>query len=160
MEEHSNDSDYTNEKQELKTEDLLTLISIYLEDRNQRDSLGTDLTFKFFYASIIVGLLPNLSQALGVVIPVIPSIVFRLVGIALAVFFIYASNAFADRLNAMSSTYSRLIKMLPAKYQRNDINHKYDRYMSNWVNLCMFIALLIINITMCIFDIIQQVFIH
>lgn len=139
---------------DLSHDQKIALLSVYLEDRNHRDGVGTDQLLKVFYASIIIGMLPNLSGALGVSINMIPSIVFRILGILIAIIFIHVASAYADRLNAISSTYSRVILTLPAKYRRDPIDPKYDKFMSNWMSNCMFIAALVIHITMLVTDII------
>ena len=142
---------------ELDNDQKIALLSVYIEDRNHRDGVGTDQLLKVFYASIIIGMLPNLSGILGVSINIIPSIVFRILGIIIAIIFIHIASAYADRLNAISSTYSRIIKTLPRKYRRDPINPVYDKFMSSWISKCMFFAALAIQITMLVTDIIQMI---
>jgi len=144
-------------KDVLDNDQIIALMAVYLEDRNHRDQLGTDHIFKFFYASIIIGLVPNLSAALGTSFDFIPSIVFRIVGLLIAGFYIYVASAYADRLNAMSSSYARLIDMLPESYHRTPIKAKYDKYMSTWISNCMFIASILLQITMLISDFAQPI---
>lgn len=100
----------------------ISLLNIYLSEWIQRDQIIWSQIFKFFYAILIIILLPNLALHFDLVLPNnLPILVFRLIGFFLSFIFLYISLGYAIRLQAISDTYRDIIKTLPTEYQRKSI---------------------------------------
>lgn len=111
-------SDVRTEFQLENTEQLLNLMDIYLSEWMHRDLLLWQQVFKYFYAALVVMILPfidlwglNLSD-------IIPNWVFPVVGLVLSVFFFIVGKGYAVRLTAIGISYSNLIEKLPEDIQR------------------------------------------
>ena len=74
------------------TQELLTLMSIYLDEWKHRDSILWKQTFTFFWATLIVMLLPFAAKYLQINIPdKLPQFLFPLIGIIMSFLFIIIS---------------------------------------------------------------------
>lgn len=109
---HQLSSDYDN---------TISLLSIYLSEWSHRDNILWSQVFKFYYAILIVILLPNLALYLKLELPSWPVIVFRLIGLALSFIFLYISLGYSIRLQAIGDTCGRLIGKLPTDYKRKSL---------------------------------------
>lgn len=96
----------------------IALMNVYLTEWMQRNERLWKQVITCFYALLIVILLPNLAGALSITLPPIPYRVYRVCGIILALFFLYASIGYAKRQEASAKTYQALINRLPVEYQR------------------------------------------
>lgn len=99
----------------------VSLLNIYLTEWSIRESTLWSIVFKFYYAIIIIILLPNISEYIEVKIPPVPTSLFRFVGLLLSFVFLYISLGYCMRLHASSDTYQKILKKLPEDYQRRDI---------------------------------------
>lgn len=99
----------------------ISLLNVYLAEWIQRDQIIWSQIFKFFYAILIIILLPNLALHFDLVLPNLPILIFRIIGLFLSFLFLYISLGYAVRLHAISDTYRDIIKTLPTEYQRKSI---------------------------------------
>lgn len=99
----------------------ISLLNVYLAEWIQRDQIIWSQIFKFFYAILIIILLPNLALHFNLVLPNLPIFIFRVIGLFLSLIFLYISLGYAIRLQAISDTYRDIIKTFPAEYQRKSI---------------------------------------
>lgn len=132
---------------------IIQAMDHYLQEYIHRDTHMWSQNYKFFFSSLIVILLPNLTDYLGIALPETLSAhswVFPAVGIVLSFVFLYVSLGLARRFTAVSETYNALISLLPDELQRKSIknmpvkilNKSYAYVMS----VLMFISLLAIGI--------------
>lgn len=56
-------------KNDIDEDMIIDLLNIYLQEYIHRDNLMWSQTYKFFFASLIIMLLPNLTERLGIIIP-------------------------------------------------------------------------------------------
>ena len=109
----------TSNSKELNSDQIITLMSIYLDEWKHRDSLLWSQVFKLFYAILIVIILPYVANFLGVSLPPINNKIFPIIGIVLAFVFLYIGIGYAKRLNASSKTYINIMRLLgKEEYQR------------------------------------------
>lgn len=99
-------------------EQHLRLMEVYLSEWQHRDSFLWTQTVHLFYATLIVIILPNAAQGLGIIVPSISCWIFPVVGFCMSIGFLYISIGLTFRLNAIGKTYQELINKLPEKYQR------------------------------------------
>ena len=106
-------------RSEQEVELILHAMEVYLQEYIHRDTHMWSQNFKFFYASLIVTLLPYLGDRLGITLPVELnriSVVFPIIGIFLAILFMYTSYGLTNRFRAVSDTYMRLAQHELPKY--------------------------------------------
>jgi len=144
--------------QNLENQDLIALLDVYLNEFIHRDNLLWSQVFKFFYASIIVMLLPNISDFLSINLPPFPVLLFRVLGLIMSVVFLYLALGYGKRLEASTSTYKMLIEKLKPNYQRIKLrNLKFGRFFeirtSYVVILFMFLSIIVIDIIFIIYGI-------
>jgi hypothetical protein len=140
-------------KKELNNQEIIALLDVYLNEFIHRNHMLWSQVFKFFYASIIVMLLPNLSDFLGITLPSFPILMFRIIGAIMTVAFFYISIGYAKRLEASTKTYNRIIDKLDIGYQRIKINDlKFGQLFSLRTSYILiyllFLSLVAINILM------------
>lgn len=100
----------------------ISLLNLYLNEWIRRDQILWSQIFKFFYAILIIILLPNLALHFDLVLPNnFPILIFRLIGFFLSFLFLYIALGYTIRLQAIGDTYSEIIKTLPLEYQRISI---------------------------------------
>lgn len=99
----------------------ISLLNAYLIEWNEREKMLWSVVFKFYYAIVIITLLPNISDYIGLKIPPIPTVIFRLIGLLLSFVFLYISMGYCIRLHASSETYQNILNKLPEEYQRKSI---------------------------------------
>ena len=105
-------------EQELNIDQLLTLMAIYEHEWEERDNILWKQTFKFFYLSILIMIIPNISEYAHFTIPPISTRLFPIAGIIASTIALYLSLGYAKRLEASSDTYQHLINQLPERYRR------------------------------------------
>lgn len=106
------------------TEDLLTLMNIYLEEWKHRDSMLWKQVFTYFFAILIVMIIPfaNINGfSLG---DKLPQCAFPIVGLVLDLIYAIICYNYAARLSSVGKAYTNIIDMLPRKYQRTKIKDK------------------------------------
>lgn len=148
---------FVNEIKSIDNDMIINLLNIYLQEYIHRDNHMWSQTYKFFFASLVIMLLPNLTERLGINIPEIFSShkwIFPLAGIALAIIFLYVSLGLAKRFQASSETYNKLINLLPKEVQRvklAELPIKLLNKTHNYILITlMFLVLIIIGILMLV----------
>lgn len=133
-------------------DEIFKAMNIYLTEWIHRDKHMWSQTYKFFFASLVVMLLPNLTNKLGFVIPEIlhKHNIFPILGLCLSVVFFYVSIGHAKRLRAIGKTYDKLIHKLPKDLQRISIWELKEFKLVNYtmgyvVPIAMFLSLIAIG---------------
>ena len=147
----------SNKQEQVSTEETLHAMEIYLNEYIHRDTHMWSQTYRFFFAALIVMLLPNLTERVGITIPEKFSLytkIFPIMGIILSVVFLHVALLLAKRFAAISKTYSNLINQLPEELRRisiKDMPIKLLNYSPNYLLLfSMFLVLLTLGITLLI----------
>ncbi len=140
-------------------ENILHLLDIYRAEWEHRETILWRQNFKFFYATLIVSLLPNLEKGLGIELSIkLPAIIYPIIGIGLSFIFLYVAIGGVARLEAINNTYQKIIGILPQELQREKVmdleiigKNFFHRSMGLPVSLMMFFALFIISLISAIF---------
>lgn len=144
----------------LYKDQIISLMEIYLNEWEHRDSLLWKQAFKFFYANLVVTVLPSIAEFVGISLPPINKKVFPIIGIIMSMVFLYIGIGYAIRLRASSRTYENTMKLLgDEKYCRVSIKDKkhikfgwmFAFPMAALIIIAMFIALVTTSIVMLIF---------
>lgn len=130
----------------LDTDQLIALMAVYLAEWEHRDNLLWSQVFRFFYANLIVIVLPNIASFLEIDLPNINRSFFYILGMVMALAFLYIGIGYAKRLKASSDTYKKIMRMLGKKYQRVPLKRlKHGFYfhppLANFLIYSMFFAL-------------------
>jgi len=133
----------------------ISLSNLYLTEFIHRDNLLWSQIFKLFYSTIIVILLPNISGFFNLMLPPIPVLLFRIIGLVMAVAFLYVALGYGKRLEASTETYKNILDSLPDEYQRIDLSKlKFGKLfslrMSYVVIWFMFVSLIAVDIVFII----------
>lgn len=136
----------------LEPERAIQLLDVYLTELTHRDTLFYVQIYRYFYAILIVTILPNITSYLNIVLPSITPKIFPVLGIILTSFFCYVSLGYAKRLKVIGETYQNLINTLPSQYQRvkiGEINGKiYKVQYSKYISILFSLVLLTICVVM------------
>lgn len=106
-----------------KYEATISLLNIYFSEWHHRSQTLWSQTFKFYYAVLIIILLPNLALRFQLNLPRVPILTFRVVGLLLSFVYLYISLGYAVRLHAVSITYQKIINKLPKSYRRKRVKN-------------------------------------
>ena len=152
-----NEFDSIAETEELSNEILLKAMSVYITEFIHRDKHMWNQNYRFFFASLVVMFLPNLTKKLGFEIPGVFSNVnwiFPTLGMVLALVFLYVALGLAKRFKAISKTYCNIIDMLPKSLHRvsiEDMPIKFVNHSHVYVMpIAMFVALMVTGIILII----------
>ena len=143
--------DRNNDNKKIKTETVIEIMNIYIQEYMHRDNHMWSQTYKFFFAALVVMLLPNLTERLGITIPEIFSShkwIFPLAGIVLALIFLYVSLGLAKRFEASSDTYNKLIDLLPKEIQRVRLDELPNKLLNKTHNYILIILMFFVLITL------------
>ncbi len=126
-------------------------MEVYLQEYTHREKHMWSQNYRFFFSSLIVMLLPNLTDYFSLNIPKFlteHAYIFPLLGIVMSVVFLYVSLNLGKRFKAISDTYNDLIKKLPEAYKRISIEDMPYKFLnkSNYypVVALMFLSLILI----------------
>lgn len=104
---------------------IIALMSVYLSEWEHRDELLWTQVFRYFYATLIVTVLPNIAAFVGIELPEINIKLFPIIGMVMALVFLYVGLGYAIRLRASSRTYEKIMKLLGSEeYERISIRDK------------------------------------
>lgn len=113
------------ESQALDNDQIIALMSVYLSEWEHRDELLWTQVFRYFYATLIVTVLPNIAAFVGIELPEINIKLFPIIGMVMALVFLYVGLGYAIRLRASSRTYEKIMKLLGSEeYERISIRDK------------------------------------
>lgn len=143
------------------TDQLLSLMELYLSEWQHRDNLFFKEIFTYFFSSLVVMILP-FADIWNLHFPKeIPQWLFPAIGMLMAVAFFIVSNGYIARLKALSDPYQKLIDKLPPELRREKVKDMYSGVwgavmnwrMASFICWFMFLALLIIGATLLYFTI-------
>ena len=118
-------------EKKLTIDQTIALLSIYESEWEHRNNILWKQSFKFFYLSIIVMIIPNISEYLSLKLPNISTNIFPIAGIISATISLYIALGYNKRLEASAQTYWALIDKLPKEYHRIRLNSlKYGKYFA------------------------------
>ena len=109
----------------------ISLLNVYFMEWSHRDQILWTQTFRFYYAALIVILLPNISVPLQISLPPIPNLIYRLIGLCISIIFLYVSLGYAIRLHIISKSYRCILDKLPPEYKQKT----FDDFKSKGINL-------------------------
>lgn len=113
----------------LNYDQIISLLSIYESEWEHRNNILWSQVFKFFYLSIFIMVLPNVTDYLSISLPNIQPKLFPIVGILSATISLFLSLSYSKRLEASSETYKKVNSLLPSECQRVKLNNiKYGKY--------------------------------
>lgn len=136
--------------EDMTKDDLFRLLSQYYDELKHRDTMFWKQVFAYFYATLICSTLPVI-QPFELKIPEgIPKHTFPILGLIMAACFFFVSMAYALRLECISESYEKLLKMLPEDVKRVDMEGKTDFEPYRWrmakvIPWIMFLLLCAIN---------------
>lgn len=113
------------ETRALNNDQIIALMGVYLSEWEHRDELLWTQVFRYFYATLIVIVLPNVAVFIGIELPKINIKLFPIMGMVMALIFLYVGLGYAIRLRASSRTYEKMMKLLGnEEYERVSIKDK------------------------------------
>ena len=136
----------------LSNQELIALLDVYQNEYIHRDQLFLVNIFKFFIATLVIILLPDIPSVIKIEFSVnVPEIVFLVLGIIMSIIFIYFALSNAKKMKACTETYKKINKEIPIKYQRinvEDLPYSFIfRFrLSIFLPILMFFILIIINL--------------
>lgn len=101
----------------------ISLLGVYFSEWHHRSQTLWSQTFKFYYAVLIIILLPNLVDYFQLHIPNLPIVIFRIIGLFFSFIFLYISIGYVIRLQSIGITYQNIINKLPEEYRREKIKN-------------------------------------
>lgn len=114
-----------NKTRSLDNDQIIALMSVYLSEWEHRDELLWTQVFRYFYATLIVTVLPNAAVFIGIELPEINIKLFPIVGMLMALVFLYVGLGYAIRLRASSRTYEKMMKLLGSEeYERISVRDR------------------------------------
>ena len=140
----------------LNDKDLIALMDVYSKEWIHRDSLFWVQIFKFFYATLIVTIIPNLENSSWFNFSSVPRCLFRVIALLMSGLFLYLGLAAGKRLEAIRDTYGDLSKKLKPgynKYEIKDLHFKlfghdipvFGCHTSKLIVYTMFLLLVLVN---------------
>ena len=106
-----------NEKN-LTNAEIISLYAVYESEWEHRNNILWVQTFRFFFISIFVMVLPNISSYLSIKLPVLPTKLFSVLGIIISTISYVISLSYGKRLQAISKSLTNLNNFLPHEYRR------------------------------------------
>lgn len=143
------------EQENLNYDQIISLLSVYESEWEHRNNILWSQVFKFFYISIFIMVLPNITTYLSINLPELPSKLFPIVGILSSTLSYIVSLSYSKRLEASSETYKQINSFLPDKYRRVKLkNIKYGKYFmfrhTTIIPLILYIVTIIIGVVLII----------
>lgn len=105
-----------------KYDTTISLLNVYFLEWSHRDQILWSQIFKFYFATLIVILLPNIYNYFQMELPSLPDWGFRIIGIFLSFVFLYISLGYAVRLHNISESYRLILNKLPDEYKQIHID--------------------------------------
>lgn len=135
------------------TDQLLTLMEIYLSEWQHRDNLFFKEIFTYFFSSLVIMILP-FADIWGLHLPeALPTWLFPGIGMVMAIAFFIISSGYIARFKALNDPYQALINKLPPSYRRKTIKELYpgalgkllNWRMASFISVFMFLSLMVIG---------------
>lgn len=138
----------------------ISLLNVYLTEWIQRDQVIWSQIFKFYYAILVVTLLPNMPGLFE--LPPNCIIICRIIGLVLSVVFFYVSFGYAVRLHIVSVSYRRILNKLPEEFRQinfNDITFRgkniariFKARLAYIICVILFVSLFMLALFFLLFD--------
>lgn len=113
----------------LNYDQIISLLSIYESEWEHRNNILWSQVFRFFYFSIFIMILPNITNYLSISLPNIQPKLFPVVGIICSTISLLFSLSYSKRLEAISETYKKVNNLFPSEYQRVKLTSiKHGKY--------------------------------
>lgn len=126
------------------SEQLLTLLSIYLEEFNQRNIMLWKQIFTHYFAILIVMILPYMSY-FGIDFGnAIPKWMFQVIGLILSILFLIVSLGYSFRLACVSSIYNELIQRLEPNCRRKKLSQVCPKALKKILSCNMTILICVV----------------
>lgn len=143
----------SNEKEQLSYDQIISLLSIYENEYEHRDIMLWTHIFRFFYISILIMVIPNVSERLSINLPPVSPRVFPIIGMLISTISYLLSLSYQKRLEASSESFRKINNLLPEKYQRVKIDElKHGKYFKGRqaiiIPVIIYIISLIIGFTL------------
>jgi len=145
-------------EKDFSIDEKISLLSVYWSEFTHRDSILWSQGFKFYFAALIIMLLPNISKMFEIDISAVPRLAFRILGAILSIAFLYVILGYAKRLEAISKTYNEMLKTLPEQYRRISIRDRRIRFgrffqgsLAVILSVLLFFSLISVAILLIIF---------
>ena len=140
-------------KHKLSYDQILSLMSIYENEWEHRNNLFWSQTFRFFYLTVFIMALPNITSYLKITLPKLPPHFFPAIGFLVATLALYISIGYNKRLVAIANTYGNMINLLPEPYRRVKLvdipNGKYFvKRLTSIIPFIMYVISLIVGIVL------------
>lgn len=139
--------------------EIIDLMEIYLDEWKHRDSMFWDQTFKFYFATLVIIVLPQLSWFDSP--KFMPQEMLNAVGFVMSCVFLFVSFMYGSRLRASSKTYHRMIELLGDDRVKRVSVIELSRYkivgkimsveIAYVMPVLLFISLLFVNLTFLLF---------
>ena len=142
------------DEKKLTNQEIIALMDVYLTELNHRDQLFYIQAFRYFYAVIVVILLPYIpfiTPLLENNLFLIHKLIFHICGFIMTLIFGYVLWGYKIRLQASSDTYIKTYEKLDQEYQRISLDKipygkLFKHQMIRIIIITMLLALLGINI--------------
>lgn len=136
---------------ELDVAEHLQLLSVYQEELKFRDDMLWKQTYRFFYATLIVTLLPNIPGLIDLNNVPFSNKLFPVLGIVMSIFFGLLTKIYGSKLKASVSTYNKMLDALPEQYHRTSLDDFLRGALSKlWMLDCIPIVLFLALTFVCI----------
>lgn len=113
--------DNKNKSKGSTTEQKIDYLNVLIQEYIHRDTHMWSQNFRFFFASLVIMILPSVTERFGIEIPELfnsVELIFPVFGIILAFLFLYVSLSQAKRFKAVSKLYDNIVKSLPDDLKR------------------------------------------
>lgn len=117
----TNKNKKTKESMVLNVDQIISLMSVYLNEYEHRNDLLWRQVFQFYYATLIIIIFPNFTDFSKLGIPNISSQIFYLIGSIMSILFFYVAIGTALRTRASYIAYEKVANLL------EDEKHTYSR---------------------------------
>lgn len=151
-----------NEPLSSKYDSTISLLNVYFSEWSHRDQILWTQTFRFYYAALIVILLPNISKPLKIDLPPIPKLLYRSIGLLISIIFLYVSLGYAVRLHIISKSYRLILDKLPEEYKQKNFDNfdtkgikiakLFKPRLAYLVCITLFLSLFLLSLLLIIVD--------
>lgn len=130
----------------------IQLLIFYETELEHRISIFWSQVFRFFYLSLIIMVLPHITQYLKIEFLPLSNNLFPIIGIVASTISLFFSLSYAKRVEAGTLTYQKLNNLLPDEYRRIPlVSVSFGKYFTKRhatiIPIFLYICLIMIGIT-------------
>ena len=133
-----------------KWENHLYLMEIYLSEWQHRDNLFWKQIFTYCIATIFVMCIPYMDIWNLKLDEKFPKLMFPIVGVVMAILFLYVSLAYSKRLLVASKIYRELIEKLPNGCRCESMPKIFSKSIACIISSIMFGGLIVLGVMLII----------